>query len=196
VDAETYYLAIERQEGAYQGRLHRGDPAQGLVLEDLELGPDVKITIDAKAYRLGTLVDKLTAFDTRFLKAVLDERGQLTLGSHLYEQTFGRLETFRSLPTEGDIRLRIVVGEGEEQIARLPWALLFRRGVFLCANGWSVGLCHQLGAGRDCELPPSPRILVAIPEPAGVPAARITSTSLRASSPATTRCCSAAATWQ
>ncbi len=67
MDAETYFLAIERIDGTYQGRLHRGDPAgKAVVLENLELGPDARVTVDDNTYRLATFVDKLTAFDTAF----------------------------------------------------------------------------------------------------------------------------------
>lgn len=170
MDAETYFLTVERAGAAYQGRLHRGDPGKAVVLENLELGADTQVTIDGQAHRLGTLVDALTAFDTAFLKSHLDLRGQLALGAHLYRQSFGRIEPYvRSLPTEADVRLRILVDEAEEDVVRLPWVLLSRDGVFLCTTGWSVGLCHQACRGRDCELPPSPKMLVAIPEPQDMP---------------------------
>ncbi len=174
MDAETYFLEIERAgsayKGPYKGHLHRGDPSRAVVLEDLELGADAKVDIDGEDHRLGTLVDKLLAFDLDFIRKVLDERGQLALGSHLYRQTMRRVEPLRALPAEADIRLRIVADETEEEVARLPWVLLARDGVFLCATGWSAGLCHRRDGGGDYELPPSPKMLVAIPDPDGVQA--------------------------
>jgi len=43
MDAEIYFLAVERTGGAYQGRLHRGDPGKAVVLENLELGAAGKL---------------------------------------------------------------------------------------------------------------------------------------------------------
>ena len=168
MDAETYFLEIERDDGAYKGHLHRGDPTRAVVLEGLQLGADANVDIDGEKHRLGTLVDKLLAFDLDFIRTVLDERGQLALGRHLYRQTMRRVEPLRALPAEADIRLRIVADETQEEVARLPWVLLARDGIFLCATGWSAGLCHRRSGVADHELPPSPRMLVVAPEPGGV----------------------------
>lgn len=167
MDAETYFLTIERHGREYRGRLRRDDSKNEVDLGEVELGPQATVDIDGKVHRLQELVDELTAFNVKFLQESFDERGQVVLGSHLYRQTFGRLPNHWPVPAiEADVRFRVVVNDDAEDIVRLPWALLARDGTFLCANGWSVGLCHRPDA-KDYELPPSPRILAVVPEPAG-----------------------------
>lgn len=162
-----YFLEITSDAGRYRGRLHRGDPANARSLPQLALGPDDVITIRAKTYTLGQLIEALIDFDAGMLETLFDERGQWELGHYLYAQIFGDAERTGPAPsTEAEALLRIVTED--EPILRLPWVLLARDGVFLAATGWSV----MLGGSKpvsDVLLPPSPRLLVAIPQAAGTP---------------------------
>lgn len=96
-----------------------------------------------------------------------DERGQLEIGRFLYQQLFASLDARkkRRLRDADEVALRVVTSE--EHIARLPWVLLADEGIFLSTVGWSVAVSGK-PESRNIELPPSPRILVIAPEPAGV----------------------------
>ncbi len=163
----TYFLNIQREGDRYCGRIHQGDPDTAYDLAELALGPDVQVTIKGQPYSLDTLTQGLIDFDASFLKTVFDERGQLELGQYLYAETLGRLAgAQQSSSVETDIRVQVITED--EHIARLPWVLLAQGGTFLSMTGWSVALGLS-GATTDCELPPSPRMLVVMPQPAGVP---------------------------
>jgi hypothetical protein len=128
------------------------------------LGPEAEIEIKGRSYALGRLVEDLIAFQPAVIDDILDERGQWELGRHLYRETLARCD--RDLPAEADIQLRVQTED--EHILRLPWTLLARDTTFLSMTGWSMafGGRHQ---GRDCELPPSPHLLVVMPELRNMP---------------------------
>jgi hypothetical protein len=60
--------------------------------------------------------------------------------------------------------LRIVTND--EHVAKLPWSLLFNNGVFLSAARWAVSLSTNARC-PEYELPPSPRMLIVVPQPSG-----------------------------
>ncbi|MES1245135.1 MAG: hypothetical protein ABUT39_26255 [Acidobacteriota bacterium] len=149
----------------YRGRIHRGDRDRGVELESLDLGPD-SAPFPKRSHTLGALVERLATLDEAFARE-LDERFQTEIGMHLYAQTLGRVDAW-DLPDEGDVEVQIVTLD--EHIARLPWVLLNRRGgAFLSACGWSISLARSAEDQKDCELQPSPRMLIVAPEPPGWP---------------------------
>jgi hypothetical protein len=160
----VWFLEIERKRDGYQGRLHPGDPDPGRALVEMALGPDAEIEIKGRSYPLGRLVEGLIAFQPSVIDDILDERGQWELGRYLYRETLGR--SGRDLPAEADIHLRVQTED--EHILRLPWTLIARDATFLSMTGWSVAF-GGTGKGRECELPPSPHVLVVISQPQGLP---------------------------
>lgn len=162
--AVRYILEIHQAAGLYEGRIHQGDLGASYRLLDLSLSNEAEVSIKGQRHRLGDLVDSLINYDAQSIASIFDERGQLELGQHLYVQTFGRLskpETER-LRAEESVELRILTED--ENIGRLPWALLADRGVFLSASGWSIAHSSHLKY-RDHTLPPSPTILLVLPQP-------------------------------
>ncbi len=162
-----YFLEIHNNDGHYQGRLHQGDSGLSCELPELALGPQVSLTIKNKPCALGALVQALITFKSETLKTVFDERGQLMLGQYLYAQTLGRCPDKLQAVTGAEVLLRII--SEDEHIIRLPWVLLARNGVFLATAGWSVML-GCVGDLSSALLPPSPSILVLMPQPNGTPA--------------------------
>jgi hypothetical protein len=161
-----YFLEIDTNAGHYEGRIHQGDASSAHPLPQIKLGPNAQITIKDETHTLGELIRALIAFESKVLETVFDERGQLELGQYLYVQSLGHWQNAPDPRREADIRLHII--SEDEHILRLPWVLLAYGGNFLSMLGWSVilGSSDPLG---DYELPPSPRLLVVIPQPAGVP---------------------------
>ena len=91
-----------------------------------------------------------------------DERGQYETGLYLYQQLFGDNppETYQGENARIDVR----IVTQDENISRLPWALLAHGGAFLATAGWAVSLANCQPT-KDCELPPLPKILVVAPQP-------------------------------
>jgi len=148
-----YFLEIDNKAGYYEGHIHQGDQASAYFLPKLELGPRTEITIKGKSYTLSKLIQSLNVFD---------ERDQLELGRYLYAQTLGQWQGGQHQNVEVDIQLRIITED--EHILRLPWVLLARNGIFLVIAGWSISLSRS-GTLIDCELPPSPHLLMVMPQP-------------------------------
>ncbi len=163
-----YFIEIRKASGSYEARIHQEDPDKAQSLPALAVGPDIELLADPR-HSLGSLVERLIRFDTGFFEHVFDERLQLDLGRHLYDQTLGQLDDEHP-PSEGDIQVWIVTAD--EHVARLPWVLLARGGRFLCASCWSVALSQLERKHESCELPPSPRMLIVMPQPAGEPDTR------------------------
>jgi hypothetical protein len=167
-DDKRVFLELKPAKQGYDARIHRGDPASSVSLRKIGLGRDARVIVKEGSYALGELIDLLAGDDTDRKAARFDERGQLALGQYLYGETLGKrkLGIGERLRDEDAVLVRVVTED--EDLARLPWALLARGGRFLCATGWSVMLCDT-GECTDCTLPPSPRILMVMPEPDGVP---------------------------
>lgn len=169
-ESRRYIVTIHRQEDAYRGHLSQGESLQARELTDLQLGPQARINIRGKPYTLEALIQALISYRQDDLRLAYDERGQLDIGRHLYTQIFGPSGPV-SFPQQDDpgIDLRIVTED--EHIARLPWVLLNNGSVFLGTTGWSMALARRSPEGIY-ELPPSPRLLIVAPQPAGVAATR------------------------
>ncbi|MEZ4866210.1 MAG: hypothetical protein R3C14_33140 [Caldilineaceae bacterium] len=164
-----YAIEITKQGNTYTGLIHQGNRANAQPLAALNLGANTGITIKGQAYFLSELTQALISYQSHQLAYLFDERGQLELGHHLYAQTFGQLPEVerRRLHQADAVDVQIVTAD--EHLSRLPWALLAHNGIFLTTAGWSVVLADQVET-LDCELPPSPRILVVAPQPVGVTA--------------------------
>lgn len=161
-----YILEIYKAAGLYAGRIHQGDPGQSYELAELALSTDSEVVIKGRPYKLGDLMDALINYDAETVAALFDERGQRELGQHLYAQTFGKLSELEKgrLRDAEFVDLRVITED--ENVSRLPWTLLNDAGVFLTAKGWSIALSRHLRY-RDHSLPPSPVVLLVLPQPAG-----------------------------
>ncbi|HMQ32202.1 MAG TPA: hypothetical protein PKD53_15840 [Chloroflexaceae bacterium] len=159
-----YFIHLTRRADGYAATIHQGNPALGRTAAGLALGPEAPVRIREREVPLGEVARALAAYDNRALAALYDEHGQFAIGHHLYRQLFGDAppESFRQHPDD-PVDLRIVADD--EEIPRLPWALLAHKGVFLVAAGWSITLAST-GRLRAVELPAAPRLLLVAPEPA------------------------------
>lgn len=167
---ERYIVELTYRDDRYSGTAYHSGHTRARDIADLQLGPDTEIAIKGQPYRLDALVDALIGYHANDLQTAYDERGQLEIGRHLYHQLFGDLDMAeRQRLRANELDLRIVTED--EHIARLPWVLLADSNVFLSATGWSVALARTV-CDDLYELPPSPRILVAAPQPVGVEATR------------------------
>ncbi len=164
---KRWFVEIEKVNSQYQGRIHKGDPSVALFLPNLELSPESEIKIKGELYQLGALVQALIQFNREDLEIAFDERGQLSIGQHLYSELFNKSNYAELQYTENEPNIEVRIVAKDEFIARLPWAVMANKGIFLSAIGWSVAISTKIDL-IDCELPPSPRILVVAPEPIGV----------------------------
>lgn len=175
-----YIVEIKNHNGQYHGTIHQGNPAFGHALPNLQLHPEAEIIIKGEACKLGDLVQTLIDHQADELAFAFDERGQLEIGRHLYQQIFAEAKsglhadaleksansrTQAGLHPSETIDLRIITDD--EHLARLPWVLLADKGVFLTTAGWTITLSTKT-ATRGCELPPSPRMLIIAPQPRDV----------------------------
>jgi hypothetical protein len=166
-----YFLEIDNKAGHYEGRIYQGDPASAYPLPNLELGSTAQINIKGKTCTLGELIQALIAYESEILETFFDERGQLELGQYLYAQTLGCWQNAPDPRREADIQIHIL--SEDEHILRLPWVLLACDGIFLSILGWSV-ILGSSDSVTNCELPPSPYLLVIVPKPADEPATEAT----------------------
>lgn len=159
-------ITLQGQD-AYRVRLEQGNNRFNTTESTVALGQDSALTVNKQKTTLGELWRKLIEYDADALHETFNERGQLEIGSYLYEQLFGSLkENDRArLLQEAAIELRIVTED--EMIARLPWTLLFADRRFLAATGWTISLSSPRERCMDIELPPSPRIMIIMPQPNG-----------------------------
>ncbi len=168
-----YFFVIEKTDGVYHVSTYNYKTLPLKNAYSLKLAPNDKVRIKDKSYMLGKLVEALIQSRTEDLEIAYDERGQLELGQYLYNELFnnGNSKIARDLRDEKQkIEIRIVTKD--EHIVRLPWVLLADgEGNYLSSLGCSVSLGGNLKC-RNWELPPSPRILVAMPQPLGAPKTR------------------------
>ncbi len=164
-----YFVTIEKDNSGYRGSIRRGN--QLIVeLKDIKLGSDDEVKVKGNNYKLGILVDAIIEYNSDDIRRVFDDRGLLEIGEYLYGNTFSQLpedeiKYLKSTSDREDIRVCIV--SGDEHISRLPWVLLSSDNDFLSTLGWSV-IISSSRDHEDCELPPSPKILIIAPEPEGV----------------------------
>ena len=163
------FVEIEREAETCTGRIHEGNPTFARTLETLALRPEDTVVIDGRNYPLGELTERLIAFQSADLRSIFDERGQLAIGRHLFSQVFGGMPPSERQRLGDSGALRVHILSADEHIRRLPWTLLAdEHGVFLLTEGWAVTPSPGVNL-TDCDLPPSPTIVVAAPEPEGVP---------------------------
>ena len=151
-----YFITLKKHQHNYSATIRNSETQHETRLENLRLNPDDTISIKGNQISLGDIVQALIDYDDEWLEQWFDERGQLELGKHLYQQLFAEQKPDKN----ADCR---IISE-DEHICRLPWVLMAYRGVFLSMSGWSVALSHHDDC-QDWELPPSPRILIVAPQP-------------------------------
>ena len=158
-----YFVEIENRSGDYYGKVHIGNLDLSREIAPAGLGLYAQLSLSNQAHTLISLVERMLAYRLDDREKLFDERGQLEIGMHLYRQVF--LDSHPDSLTreqDGSVEVRIITND--EHAARLPWAMLAHAGIFLSMRGWSVSLARSSRC-EDCELPPSPRILIAIPQP-------------------------------
>ena len=99
-------VEIRALQGGYTGRLQRSDQGFTQTLDQLRLGADDTVAIKGHELSLGSLVRALAGSKPDLLELAFDERGQLALGSWLYQAVFGD-ERFDA----DQVRLRIDTDE-------------------------------------------------------------------------------------
>jgi len=162
-----YFVNFEPAGGSYDCLLRECHSSKSYPKFPVRLGADDAVTIKGETVTLGALIKKLAAYDERDLAHWLDDRGQLLLGSYLFDQIFQPLtESQRVRLRSAEVEVRIVAND-DEHLARLPWAILAEGEVFLTAANWSVALSASEEECIDCMLPPSPRLLMVTPQPTG-----------------------------
>lgn len=164
------FVEIKNSNGHYHGGVYQDNRVLVSDLPELALSPNEQLIVNGNTYDLGAFIQNLMADQSPELTAAFNERGQLEVGQFLYKQIFRGMDT-AMLERLRHEKVEVRVITEDEHIARLPWALLAANGVFLSTTGttgWSVALGSG-DAPQDCELPPSPRILMVMPEPAGLP---------------------------
>lgn len=152
----------------YQGCIHQGNPHLATpITAPLKIGPGDTVAIGGQSVRLSDVVSAFVERRTAAMPILTDERALLQLGQYLYQQLFGtHPPSSYTSPRDSVVDLRIIPGDNDEHSACLPWVLLAHNGIFLSAAGWSVSLCRDT-PHTEVTLPPSPRMLVAMPEPRG-----------------------------
>jgi hypothetical protein len=160
-----FFVEIVKEGGAYVGYVQRDESSHRRRLPDLELSGQSEVEVKGEDYTLRQLTDALINYDEADLEHAFDERGQLQFGQHLFRQIFEWMEP-HELDGLREKSVEVRVMTDEEEVARLPWVLLADRGIFLSTVGWSVALSPRVRL-KDVELPPSPKILVAMPQPRG-----------------------------
>lgn len=137
------------------------------------LGPTTPLNIHGVGITLGELTEELIKYDSLNLKKFFHERGQCEIGMYLFEQLFGHLtESEREQLSDRNAQVDLRIVSDDEQISSLPWTLLNDRGRFVAASGWSISLSPSPEKWRPVELPPSPRMIIVMPEPEGWPDTR------------------------
>ncbi|HKS39256.1 MAG TPA: hypothetical protein VJX74_01490 [Blastocatellia bacterium] len=155
-----YFVEIGKVGNSYSGRIHQGSFGTAQDLTGLALGENHPLTINGKAYELGELVKRFIDYEPEDMQKIFNESGLVTIGEHLFAQVFGKVKISPS--QYKPIEVRIVTSD--VHVARLPWVLLANQGIFVSENGWSVAQSIKVDY-EDCELPPSPRVLIVAPEP-------------------------------
>ncbi|MCP5004078.1 MAG: hypothetical protein GY941_09070 [Planctomycetes bacterium] len=164
-----YFVKIEKGSSGYTGSITRDNQVKA-ELKDIKLGVDDEVKVKGINHNLGTLVEAIIGYDSNDIGYVFDERGLLEIGEYLYRNTFSRLPEgeIKSLRNKNEMEeVNVCIVTEDEHISRLPWVLLSNECCFLSTLGWAFTISS--GSEReDCELPPSPRILIIAPEPEGV----------------------------
>jgi hypothetical protein len=159
-----YLVNIQNAGNEYRGYIRSAESDMHFDLGNIRLGEDVPVEINGYIRTLGEITENLVYHRIENLETDFDEGGQLAVGRYLYAETFGKLNSPNHLKQRQDKDVEVRIITTDEHIARLPWVLLASGGVFLSTNGWSMALSSN-DSYRDCVLPPSPKILLAMPEP-------------------------------
>ncbi|HKR11081.1 MAG TPA: hypothetical protein VJT15_03405 [Pyrinomonadaceae bacterium] len=159
-----YFVNIAAKNGSYSCSLHEVYSSKSYPEFGVQLGANDSLTIKGETLSFKALLKKLADYKPDDLAHFFDDRGQLEIGQHLFNEIFRLLSEPEQIRLcSAAVEVRIVTGD--EHIGRLPWCLLACREIFLTTEKWSVALSANLGDCIDCLLPPSPRVLFVIPQP-------------------------------
>ncbi|MGH7492676.1 MAG: toll/interleukin-1 receptor domain-containing protein [bacterium] len=158
-----FFVEIASERDRYQIRIHQGSPTPDAPWRETLLGLQAEVQLQDSSLSLARLVGMKSSQRCE----QLGEHHQYAIGQYLFAQTFGAFDNpiFQS---SREIKAEIRIVTADPRIAQLPWMLLASRGVFLNALGWSVSAANTTQAA-NCELPASPKILVIMPRPSGMP---------------------------
>ncbi|MDM8517039.1 hypothetical protein QUF76_12630 [Desulfobacterales bacterium HSG16] len=166
---QTFFVEISKQGSKYKVIIHKGNPKNPIAVREADIGPKVRISIKGKKYFIKDLIKALIGYNKKDLALVYDERGQFEIGKYLFDQVFAGQDKDLVFPAPDSgeiIDVRII--SQNEYILSLPWVLLADSGVFLTAFRWAVSLSIKVyDELTDWELPPSPKMLIVAPQPAG-----------------------------
>lgn len=160
-----YIVEIHNVEGKYAGKIfkYRLDSVGGWDIHDLPLSGDAFLKINNRELPLNRLIDLMFKYKLEDREALFKEDGQLAIGRYLYSKLFSHLpDAERALLRSGGNEIRILTED--EYAAQLPWVLLADLETFLSARNTSIVLSRRV-RWQKCHLPPSPKILLAMPEP-------------------------------
>lgn len=160
----SLFVTIAVRDGSYTCQLRDVSASKSYPEFAVRLGPNDSATINGEAVSLAALLKKLADYDSNDLSSFFNDEGQSQIGQYLFDEIFRSLNDAEQTKLCSDgVELRVVTSD--EHIARLPWCLLYRKGVFLTTEKWSVALSPNLENCADCLLPPSPRLLFVVPQP-------------------------------
>jgi len=125
------------------------------------LHPNAELTLKGHTALTSIWLQQLYNNEIKPVFEGFDERMLLDWGQALYDQIF--------LPLNLDLSHQAVslqIQSDDEFILRLPWILLAHKGHFLGNTDWSIHYACQL-LHKHTVLTPSPKILIAMPQPGG-----------------------------
>jgi len=165
-----YFIRIENNAGLFRAEIYDNRPKPVHIAENLSLSPEANVSIKGKPYTLAQLLTALFQYQEGDLRLAYDERGQLELGQYLFRQIFGKADAaLKKSLTNENLKTEIRIVSHDEHICRLPWVLLADENAnFLSALNCTVSLSASMDCS-DIELPPSPKILIVMPQPAELP---------------------------
>jgi hypothetical protein len=125
---------------------------------------DREFLANGKTVTLREVRLRLINYDLKRDDPIFSQRGQMHIGRQLSSQIFG---------PDGEEKNRWLLNKivdvhivsNDEEVAALPWSLLYSGKLFLTTNTWSVALSGLKENCRDTILPPSPKILIIAPTP-------------------------------
>lgn len=161
-----YFIKIENNAGLYRAEIYDNRPEPVHIAENISLSPEAKVIIKGKPFSLAQLLNALFQYQESDLKLAYDERGQLELGQYLFRQIFGNADAaLKKSLTNENLKTELRIVSHDEHICRLPWVLLADENAnFLSALNCTVSLSASMDS-HNIELPPSPKILIVMPQP-------------------------------
>jgi hypothetical protein len=162
--SSLYFVNIEATNGSCTCLLREVYASKSYPEFPVRLGKDDTLSIHGATVSLGDVVSKLAEYQIHKPDQLFDDRGQLIIGSYIFDQIFSTLTKSERIGLRS-ARVEVRIVTNDEHIAKLPWSLLADDEMFLTTEQWSVALSANERECTDCLLPPSPRVLVVTPQP-------------------------------